>query len=197
MTEVVSWIGAALRESTCSQDSFSYSIAELHVIDRAAVKTGGTHCDIIFIEMEIDQDNIVLDTGACWHGLLKNPVVAEGFPISLRPDNTLGLEIPLDCMGLLVGASHLTVFDQEVVLKGFNAATVATACVPDESIISWHFILNPEGNRLSYSDHRVSGIGSGLLSKLGPASALQKVQTARHVLGWATKVSYNFGMACL
>ncbi|GAB1319896.1 hypothetical protein MFIFM68171_10106 [Madurella fahalii] len=194
VTEVVSWIGAALRESTFSPDEISSSIANLHVLQGSS-QDGGVRCLVTFIEEEIAQDEMLPGRGACWYGLLKNPVVAQGFPVPMRANDLRGLEIPLEAMGLLVGAPRLTVFQEVAVLKGFNAATVATACTTDKTnktIMLWHFMMNPDGSRLPFSDHRVSSGGISF-SLLAPAAVIQKVQAARHILGWAPKVSYNIG----
>jgi hypothetical protein len=126
--------------------------------------------------------------GDCWKRVLRDPVVAMGFPVPIRPPGVPGLEIPLDAMALLVNAPRLTVFDHRAILKGYNAAIVLTDGSQD-SIMRWHFICNENGSRLPYSDPRIRS--SFLIEEPG---ALDRIQGARHVLGWATHVSYNIGM---
>ncbi|KAK0707948.1 hypothetical protein B0H67DRAFT_325177 [Lasiosphaeris hirsuta] len=94
-----------------------------------------------------DYDNLSGLPGTCWLPLLMNLVIAIGFPISHRVE-VLGLDILLKSMALLVNTPKLTFFNDRVMLKGFNAAIVATRY--DDHVFQWHLIIR--GNRLPYSD---------------------------------------------
>ncbi|KAK3361110.1 hypothetical protein B0T24DRAFT_642350 [Lasiosphaeria ovina] len=181
-TEVLAWAGAALREAS-DQNSIRYSVMNMW----RAYSTKGPLIAVGFSEEDLSTDNGPgLGTGDCWHGLVKNPVIAKGFPVPIRPKGIPGLEVPLEAMGLLVGAPCVTAFQNRAVMKGFNAAIVPTA--ESGSIIHWHLILNTDGSRLPYSDSRIlSSIHMDL-----PA-ALPRIQAARHILGWTPKVWYNVG----
>jgi hypothetical protein len=185
--EVLAWLGAALREST-ALDEITYSTTAVVIGEKLAQEDQSSKFFLVFTEGKIpDADAPGTEAGGCWlRGLLRNPVIAMGFPTPLRPDDTSGLEIPLEAMALLVDSSQLTIFNNRAVLKGFNAAAVPTAY--SDTIIRWHFIVNEDGNRLRYGDARNSEI-----PEVPPTEAIAKIQGARHILGWTSAAAYNIG----
>jgi hypothetical protein len=186
--EVLAWIGAALREST-ARGEITYSTTEIGVI-REKLEEGEPMSKffLVFADEKIpDTDTPSAQAGGCWlRGLLKNPVIAKGFPTPLRPSDASGLEIPLEAMALLIDSSQLTIFNNRAVLKGFNAAAVPTAY--SNSIIQWHFIVNQDGDRLGYGDVRIAES-----PKVSPTQVIAKIQGARHIVGWTSAAAYNIG----
>ncbi|KAK0703026.1 hypothetical protein B0T26DRAFT_488346 [Lasiosphaeria miniovina] len=181
-TEVLVWAGTALREAS-DQNSIRYSVMNMS----RAHSPKGSSIVVRFSEEDLSTENGPgFATGDCWQGLVKNPVIAKGFPVPFRPKGIPGLDIPLEAMGLLVGAPCVTAFQNRAVMKGFNAAIVPIA--ESGSIIHWHLVLNKDGSRLPYSDSRIL---SSMHMDL-PA-ALPRIQAARHILGWTPMVSYNVG----
>lgn len=187
--EVLSWIGSALHESSIPY-RITYSTAELKIRAKGVQRDSSAQFLLTFAEEEPP----ILDTlgtlnGGCWlNGFLKNPVIAKGFPTSLRSEEVLGLEVPLEVMALLLDTSQLTVFNRRVLLKGFNAAVIPTTYA--DSVIQWHLILNEDGSRLRYGDKRIAES-----PHIVPAEVTSRMQGARHFLGWTSNAAYNIGMA--
>jgi hypothetical protein len=186
VAEVLSWIGAALRESSVP-GKIAHSIASVRVDEKAIHKDSSVQLLLSFAEEDISVTSAARPGGGCWlHGFLNNPVITKGFPITLRPNATPGLEIPMEVMALLVDAPQLTVFNNRVLLKGFNAAVFPT--VYADNLIKWHFILNEDGERLRYGDQRILES-----PQMAPLEATSLLREARHILGWTTAAAYNIG----
>jgi len=174
----------------CSEEVYTgieYSVAEL-TVDKHNYSNDRT----VLFELNYTAERLPasqsqkLQGGSCWLGLLGNPVIAKGFPVPARDDSQPGLEVSLETMALLLDAAHVTIFNERAILKGFNAAVVAT--LYSDSVVLWHFVINKDGSRVTYSDER--------LMREVPATSsvpLLQLQNARHILGWAPSVSYNFG----
>ncbi|KAK0622345.1 hypothetical protein B0T14DRAFT_601131 [Immersiella caudata] len=183
VAEVLAWTGSALRESSTAR-KVMHSVAGLRVDEKTARQDSSMQFLLTFTEEELPTADV---PGDCWlHGFLNNPVIAKGFPISKRPEDAPGLEIPLQAMALLVDALQLTVFNSRALLKGFNTAVVPTDYAG--RFIKWHFILNDDGKRLPYSDKRISES-----PQIGILEAMTRIQHGRHILGWATHAAYNIG----
>jgi len=190
VAEVLSWIGAALRESSVP-GKITHSIASLRFDEKATYKDSSVQLLLSFTEEELPSTSAASLEGSCWlHGFLNNPVIAKGFPVTHRPNAMMGLEMPLEVMALLVDAPQLTVFNNRALLKGFNAAVFPTAYA--ENLIKWHFILNEDGERLRYGDKRTMES-----PQVAPSEATSRIREARHILGWATAAAYNIGECSL
>ncbi|KAK1757796.1 hypothetical protein QBC47DRAFT_296752 [Echria macrotheca] len=185
VAEVLAWITASCHEATAG----SISDITVSVVD---VPPGAANIAELELEFRFSQRPLpnALGDGACWLGLVRNPVVVAGFPILARPDDTLGLEISLEAMGLLVGASQLTAFNGIPMMKGYNAVLVPTAYSGD--FIKWHLILNESGTRIPYSDRRIASLYKppGETPKV---DLIRHIYEKRHVLGWTSQAHYNFG----
>lgn len=188
VAEVVAWAGAALRQSSLPAD-VAYSVVKVHRIPFPE----GLGPNLAIIKVGFDEERMHVEnmtSGLCWQSMVRNPVVARGFPVPVRPNGTVvGLEVPLEVMSILVGAPSLAIFDTRVVMKGFNAAVVPTANV--DSIFTWHLFVNKDGSRIPYSDTKLR---AGLNLGLSAGTVLTKLQGGRHILGWTPKISYNIGM---
>jgi len=189
-TEVLAWLGAALRESS-HPEMISHSLARFSLAGKEKIEQEPLCLKLDFGEAEEELlvgelDKLTINEGGCcWKRLFKNPpVVAKGFPIPMRPDGLAGLEISLDAMALLVNAPRLTVLNHRAVLKGHNAATV----LKDRSrgsVMRWHVICNEDGSRLPFSDPRIRT--SFPMNEEG-RDDLERIQDARHILGWPPSV---------
>jgi hypothetical protein len=74
--------------------------------------------------------------GHCWHNKFRNPMVVQGYPIQLKRQRNLGLEMPLNMMAGLLYTDRAIEFDSKVFIKGFSDMLVATRVVDD--ILVWH-----------------------------------------------------------
>lgn len=187
VVEILAWLGAAMREGS-STDRINYSIAEVRIKGKAVESDSHPKLSLTFTEENLSSGAVpAKENGACWlYGLFGNPVVAKGFPILRRQEDTSGLEMPLEVMAELVHAAQLTLFNKRALIKGFNAALVPMAY--EESMIRWHFILNENLERLPYSDERIAQSPVVTMSEV-----TSRIQTARHIVGWTPAAAYNIG----
>ena len=125
---------------------------------------------------------------SCWHQLFCNPVIALGFPIPARAQET-GLEIPIEIMAALGGAAHAFDFEGGIVMKGFSIAFVPVGY--KEGIIQWHCSRSPGNGQLSYRQAVMSCPNRALISDLD----FDKLKTSRCVLGWWPAAEPRLGAA--
>jgi hypothetical protein len=188
--EQLSWLVSALRSSPCPDQvvycqprvgklKASPNISQSGKKHRAAE----FHADITFKVKERGSASEV--NGECWHNLFRNGVVAEGFPISRRPEvgRVKGLEIPLQMMARLTQAKFVNTFLGSPIMKGFSAMLIPSENY--EEIIVWHLVHNKNGDRISYLESAVA-TAKGV-------SASQLSQT-RHILGWCSNAKHLAGM---
>ncbi|KAJ5100555.1 hypothetical protein N7456_006607 [Penicillium angulare] len=187
--ELLSWLGSALRTSPYL-DQIAYcrprvsrfqTIVHNHENSKhqyAAEITAEISCTI---EKKKAPSGI---NGDCWHGLFRNCVVVEGYPIPRRTEDDAanGLEIPLGMMASLAQAKYVNTFLGTPILKGFSSMLVPTGV--HDNAISWHLVHNKNGDRISYLDSTVTpakGLVAGRLSQ------------TRHILGWCSDARYLAG----
>lgn len=189
--QLFAWLGAALRTSP-----YARGVARCVPVLRRATHQltkdlvpSSYAAGVINFDIHFEMDDLApissADTppGRCWHDMFRNPVLVGGYPIITKPRHGMGLEIPLNIMAALTGSERVDEFDEKVFIKGFTALLVATETV--EGLILWHYLYNPEGKRVSYSEypHDVSNY-------ISPSH----VNAARHVVGWcATCKTYAGG----
>ncbi|KAL8382179.1 hypothetical protein RB595_006117 [Gaeumannomyces hyphopodioides] len=179
VAQVLAWLGAALRCSRyMDQPQAAYSISHLRVTGSNLAARPKISCKISFGYTELPALHDSL--GQCWHGLFRKLAVVKGFPIPCRSEPGLGLEIPLDMMAALVGSSKLDLFDAKVFIKGFSAMLVPT--LRRGGIVVWHLVAQGDA-RISYLDWE------GEHEQL----AMAEMETARHVVGWCSQVTYDVG----
>ncbi|KAK5655878.1 hypothetical protein OQA88_5417 [Cercophora sp. LCS_1] len=99
------------------------------------------------------------------------------------------LEVDLEVIGLLIGASSVCTFNDMAVIKGYNAAFVPTNC--RDLVIRWHLIINDDGSRLAYTDERITQ--SYGLPMMSEDELLSLLDVSRHVLGWLPKAACHIG----
>jgi hypothetical protein len=129
------WLATACRDfegsETIGLSSLRSSMDETRPLRRLILKSNVSHAQ---------HGNTT--QGQCWTDMVRNPVIALGYPVPKR-DNALrgkGLELSISLMITLSRASRLSTFDDTIVLKG-----VITALVPvsyTDSAIVWHFLIN-------------------------------------------------------
>ncbi|KAH8689262.1 hypothetical protein GQ44DRAFT_720506 [Phaeosphaeriaceae sp. PMI808] len=120
--------------------------------------------------------------GHCWHNMFSNPILVEGFPIQSKPESGIGVEMPLDLLAGLVGASRAMGVQGKVVLKGFATMAVVVRRLGD--LLIWHFLFDEEGKRISYLDVALDEACD---------MDVHQIDNARHVVGWSRNSSYYAG----
>lgn len=124
--------------------------------------------------------------GQCWHDLFRFCTIVEGYPIPSRPSKQPGLEIPLDMLASLTRAERITLYDDNLIMKGFSTLLYAAKFLED--CVFWHLIYNEDGSRVSFADERIPL--SDAASKLDLEAAYK---SARHIVGWSAKVETRTG----
>jgi len=186
VVQVLAWIGSALREST-SPERIGYAVTCLQIQQVTDDEKDYTvQVQLCFREEDIEEAEYQALGNSCWQKVLRNPVIAKGFPIPSRSPTLTGVETSLKVMASLVDASRLAIFDRMVILKGFNAAITLTDHV--ESFYMWHAIVHDDGRRVAYSDLRSRHEGT-LIAPQELPGALQ----SRNILAWTPKVANNIG----
>jgi len=173
--ELFAWLGAACRVSPITTPTFSI-VDSFTLNDRHLVMSYGYHTQTL-------QDGSSVRDGECWHDLFRNPVIVSGFPILARDHSERGLEIPLGIMARLGGADRATIFDDQVLIKGFSTMFVPTKRTHDS--ILWHFIRHPE--RISYLEAKK------FCSAANVITTYSALESTRNFLGWSASVLLHTG----
>jgi hypothetical protein len=119
----------------------------------------------------------------CWHAMFQNPVIADGYPVPSRDDGETGLEASTELMATLAQTPLLVCYRGHLLLKGFNSMLAPTKRTT--SSVHWHFIVNEDGERLSYNE----GLKHSKLTS--PTDAF--FPDARHFVGWSDSVQVALG----
>ncbi|KAF1962385.1 hypothetical protein CC80DRAFT_400140, partial [Byssothecium circinans] len=122
-------------------------------------------------------------SGQCWHALFRNAVIAQGFPVPVKAEKNTGMEIPLNILAALVRAHRIQEFGGNFFIKVFSALLVLTKYAADVAV--WHLLYNQNGEHLSYTSPKVVAA----ISAVPQPVQLHSLQSARHVVGWCSKVS--------
>lgn len=183
VADEIAWMGAALRSAPDGENA-AYSTA--HIADLtidSTEPTGGSHisghCRIEFA-LEVVQDTHLADTGRCWRGMFRNPVIVKGYPIPCRADVDTGLEVPLDMVAALTNCQRVVNFAGVTFIKGFAAMLTAVKVVGD--VVLWHLVYNPTGTYISYEDSRVPWDSNP------QKVSVEVLEKSRHIVGWTDHV---------
>lgn len=142
----------------------------------------------IKISRELQRDNTSSDNnGSCWKHLFRNPVLVEGYPIQRRPALGTGLELSLATLADLVQCKRMTVFKDEIFLKGFCSMLVAVQLFDD--VVHWHAYTNENGSYINYYDRKEpkETVDLKLMSHLNDFTSM------RHIVGWSSRVQDHSG----
>ncbi|KAL5355091.1 hypothetical protein BJX96DRAFT_1781 [Aspergillus floccosus] len=183
--EQLAWLGCALRSSP-ADSGIVYCRPFVKRLGEGAVPEDLESYPLHVFEIDFDiqtQEGATDSTyGRCWHGLFRNPVVAEGYPTPRRPETDPGLEIPLHILAGLTQARRANAFDGKTVLKGFSVMLVPTKF--SNNIIMWHMLHADDNKRLSYRETesftpvKISGT---------------ELDNSRHILGWCSDMKLYAG----
>jgi hypothetical protein len=138
------------------------------------------------MQFGLDFAQIPPDQSPCWLPLFDQPTIAVGFPVPMR-DGMVGLEMPLDIMATLAGASCAVEFEGGVVIKGFSTILVPKHRSGDT--IQWHLVVSEGEDRLTYHEG---------LEKAGPRIMLdelnlESLHSTRAILGWCSRTETVLG----
>lgn len=176
VVQQLAWIGASFRTST--DDQIEYCEAIVCRSESDTLSPGAL--TITFENKRLEKEQV-----ACWHSLFCNATIATGFPIPSRGDE-IGLEISLEMMAALGGATHAFEFEGGLIVKGHSTAFVPTKKQND--VVQWHCIRNTDGTTLAYKDVVQRCPLRALLSDVN----LKDIR-ARSILGWWPTVESHLG----
>ena len=182
---LLEWLSASLRVPGDNQ-KYVYSIAQGHASYFYGRRFHTCHISNPRLE-EIDfasGDPASLQDGGCWLGLFRHAVIAKGFPILLREPDVDGLELSMELMSALTGATYLVNFGSRTFIKGFSTMLAVTGVT--DSTVLWHFLYKDKEKHISYGDSRLSDAKS---SERPLALSNSCLQRSRHILGWSQKIS--------
>lgn len=185
--EQLSWLGAALRSSH-TKNSIAYCTPSISVRPNDGVSSETAEYRITFSVEDIDETELG-NGGTCWRGLFRNPVIVRGFPIRSRVDENAGADIPLNIMAGLSEATHATVFNEKIFIKGFSTMFVATKLSSKGNTVSWHCLWNEDGSRIPYTAEALSSIECVSPKLLDHSSLLRMT----HVVGWCSNAKKSAG----
>ena len=126
--EQICWLGAACGAAD-STDTLAIVTAEVY---RSTEQFDGSGTPIESIYITFPRTEVLKrhltprNPEDCWKALFRNPAIAEGFPAPIRLNDEKGSEIPLNMMAGLADAPKVTVFDGQLMIKGFSSIFVPT-----------------------------------------------------------------------
>jgi hypothetical protein len=184
------WLGAALRSSPV-ETGIAHCVpyirkchqmqAGLSVEPSEQRRRGEIFCQFGF-KVRASNTMGTEGPGRCWHNMFTNPILVGGYPICSKPESGLGIEMPLDLLAGLVGASQVVGIQGKVVLKGFATMLVAVKRLGD--LLIWHFLFDEDGKRISYLDFALEEACD---------MNVHQLDDVRHVVGWSRDSSYYAG----
>ena len=178
--EILAWVGAACRASP-QPDQMSYCRPK--IVPRG--EADALSFRISYEYPEIELANAHPKTNArCWLDMFRNPTIVHGYPIPVRHQEEDGLEVSLSIMACLGAAPWVINFNQTLFLKGFCSLFVPMIQI-GQSII-WHFLLQPEGTRISYNQ----GLA---LEPVITGISWPSLDRCRHFVGWTPTASILAG----
>jgi hypothetical protein len=107
--------------------------------------------------------------------MFRNPVIAEGYPITPRSTGEQGLEVSFPMMATLAQTPYLTCFGGASILKGFS--TILSLTKRAGSSFTWHFLIDQQRRRMPYNE----GLN---VTEVREQIAECDLQSGRHFVGW-------------
>jgi hypothetical protein len=186
----LAWLGAAFQSSPVETGMAlcvpsireCYLMHDLPSVEASEQRQRGKI--ICGLDFEVKAPNMaeMKESGLCWHKMFASLILVGGFPILSKQEPKLGLEMSLDLLAGMVGASQVLGIQGKVFLKGFSTMLVGVRRLDD--LLIWHFSFDEDGNRISYLD-----------VALGQACDMNvdQIDDVRHVVGWSSESSYYAG----
>ncbi|KAK0646785.1 hypothetical protein B0T16DRAFT_493694 [Cercophora newfieldiana] len=183
--EQLAWLSAALCPVNHAAESGLFLVSPRVSTSLDISHASSKPLPVFTIQHAIQQSHARrLAPGQCWHNMFRRPVLVQGYPTRRKCQTSLGLEIPLNMMAGLVREDQAAEFDRSIFIKGFSAMLVSMKQMHD--VILWHYLYNPEGERISYLDYEGNTESQVDIQMLG---------RARHVVGWCSDTKYYAGAA--
>ena len=177
IAEALVWLSTACRNNGVSEQTAL-------CIPRLLTKTHKAGNTMLY--MTPTYERVDASQASCWLGMVRNPVIAQGYPVPRRDEINpeKGLEAALDILVALSHADWATSFGPSFVIKGALSALVPVLKIG--SSLVWHFLLNAGRSRMTYNQ---ACTASARLE--GGPIFIDNVNSHRHFVGLWT------GTACI
>ena len=175
--EIIVWMGTACRASK-DTDRLAYCEPQIskQTSHDIAVKVSYLETTLGPIE---DADSVA----TCWHAMFRNAVVADGYPVPMRYNDEVGLELSPAMMAFLAHTPWAVRYQGHFFLKGFN--TIMAPTKQQDQSVQWHFLVNKNCERMSHNE-------GSKYSKFYEQGDLF-LQGSRHFVGWSHAVKVVAG----
>ncbi|KAH7093611.1 hypothetical protein FB567DRAFT_610181 [Paraphoma chrysanthemicola] len=178
LSQQLAWIGCALRSSPYGEE-----VAYLRPL---FLRTSSRSFEIMFKHAPIHDAE-----RACWLPLFPCGVIASGFPIAPREDET-GLEISLPLLAAIAGVRRAVEYAGGVVMKSFSHLFVPIRKRGER--LQWHAVINDdEDKRMTYAEGLSRCSSRAMLHDV----TLQDIQTLRAIVGWCPIAKSRLGCASI
>jgi hypothetical protein len=195
LCEQLAWLGAALRTSPVTFGTY-LSTPSIMISKDANSSDMVPSITVCFeftshpaIDLSLDHDLSNNAAGTCWHAMFRNPIIVNKFPILARHEDDQGLELSFSMMSVLAETCFATRYDRTLVLKGPCTMLVPTRLAGHS--ITWHFLSNESGKRITYYAFRercpdwisIDKVNIGLL----------ETRNVRNFVGWSSEITRHLG----
>jgi hypothetical protein len=190
IAQLLAWAGSALSNSSFGE-SLAYGLPSVVGIrDAGTLKGPDTPTKVIF-DITYGHEKLHITETSCWLPLFNGMTIVTGFPIASRGEE-IGLEISLELLAAIAGVSHVTKFDDGLVMKGFSSLILPVQKTEDR--VQWHAITSQHSDTyLGYHDG-LSRCESRLLSQeLG----FDDLKSTRAFLGWCSVYTSRLGSGAI
>ncbi|KAH5122994.1 hypothetical protein HBH71_038800 [Parastagonospora nodorum] len=189
--EALSWLGAALRPSTLQSPDDQHKVScctpSLECTPRVEPSGMDTKFDILCTFDQVPADTTI---GICWYDMFPHKLLVQGFPVPEKPSHMRGVELPLAIMVSTIGAQHVTVFNNNLLIKGFNRMLVMTG--RDGVFCQWHYVFN-KNSHIRYADIADNRVRNSNPYYLKDDEYEEWLQSSRHIVGWWNDVQLSTG----
>jgi hypothetical protein len=174
LAQQLAWLGSALSASPFG-DQVAYAKPSLTMSSTTEAVMTYEHSHL----HETEQ--------ACWLPLFRGAVIASGFPIVERGNET-GLEIPLNLLAGIGGVQHAVEFQGGVVMKGFSHMFVPVQKRDDR--VQWHAVSSADPDtHLTYRGGLARCESRALLQDV----CLDDIGKCRAIVGWCSVAQSQLG----
>ncbi|MCJ1426934.1 hypothetical protein MMC29_004837 [Sticta canariensis] len=173
IAQQLAWLSAVFRIPTYGKLALSDTILE---------RKEGAKFNLFPLDLQEVDDR----EPPCWHPLLTNGLIAQGFPVPPRQEER-GIELPFEAMIILAGIMYPVEYYDGMVLKGRSTILIPTD--RSSNSVQWHLISGVPEKRLStksIADHMPE-------SPWFETCDFELLRTAKTFLGYCKNAEIHLG----
>jgi tetratricopeptide (TPR) repeat protein len=178
IAEAFVWLATACRENEGEGDRLAICSPQL---DERSLE--------MKTKYEIPSATSLSDDGVCWLGMVRNPVLAYGYPIPSRDDkpHQKGLEASTGVLVALSCANWGTMYQGKFLFKGLRSALVPVWESP--ASVAWHFLATEDPD-CAMTYHRAHAVRTSVSASSVDMAEMFGTQRRRHFVGTWTPSAY-------